>query len=186
MRTLNLLKISQQLAREIRAVEKLYRYGHYDEVLKRSDQILARYPGLTSLLILRGMAIQLRNTDHGDESYPTLRDARNSLEMAVQLDSASVEALNELAHFNFAVLDNNPDAWQLFRRGVALSFGQLKKMLVGLYETALYVERFQEARQTLKRLKTIFPRDSEIVSLEMKNGRERWKKKKRKNKGRES
>jgi tetratricopeptide (TPR) repeat protein len=127
--------------RALGRIHRESRIGRYAQALAEVDRLLTDWPNNPRLLILRGNLIQLQDED----AVPTLEDARHDLERAVELAEESPAALIELAHFLFAVEDDDKAAARHFDKAIALGKRLLKDALVGKAAVLADMERRPEA-----------------------------------------
>jgi len=113
----------------------------YALALTETDRLLTEWPDNPQLLTMRGNLIQLQD----DDATPTLEDARLSLERAVDLDEESPAAHIELAHYLFALEDDNKAAARCFDKAVSLAKRLLKEALRGKAAVLADMERRPEA-----------------------------------------
>jgi len=101
---------------ELKNVELLLEYEQYSDALFIVNKLLEKYPFFTKLLLLKGRLIQLLDEE---SELGELQDALDALQTAVELDKESIDALNELAMFYYAVEGNDDEAILLFEKSIA-------------------------------------------------------------------
>jgi tetratricopeptide (TPR) repeat protein len=104
-------KIRKRVAREGTAVPA---------DIEELDQILEADGPSAEILILRGQLMQLV----ADEEPDALDEALACFRDAIELDPASAEACEELAHFLDDVADEPEEAEVFFRRAIELGAGE--------------------------------------------------------------
>ena len=153
------MKSTNSLKRGLAYVRRLWRSGRYSRALARVDQLLKEWPDNVHLLTLRGNLIQLQETEKG----PTLHDAKQALERAVQLDEESPRALIELGHFLNAAEDDAAAGAKCFARAIRLSKRLLKDALLGQAKVLSELERRPEALACLTEAYWLQSRDRKSV-----------------------
>ena len=91
---------------DFREIHKLFAARRFDEALTKIDESLAQCPDCTSLLVSRGIVIQLLDHREG----PALREAERSLLRALEVSPDNLSAIEELAHYYDAVADDSGKA----------------------------------------------------------------------------
>ncbi|MFI5127324.1 MAG: hypothetical protein ACHQJX_10905 [Candidatus Acidiferrales bacterium] len=95
----------------LREILKLFAAHQFDEALAEIDRSLAQCPDCPSLLVSRGVVIQLLNHRKG----PALSEAERSFLRALEVAPDNISAIEELAHYYDAVADDSEKA-KLFAR----------------------------------------------------------------------
>ena len=150
------LKLFQQKMKEI---EDLSAQEDYGAALTLLERFVSKYPFVTRMLIRKGELIQLlpETTELGE-----LSDAQNALEMAVEIDPKSVEALIELAHFYSAVLDRDLEAEKRFDQAIERSREFLEEAYRGKISTLISRGENVAAYQCLQEVQSFFPDSVDI------------------------
>ena len=155
------LKLLQQKMKEI---EDLSVQGDYEAAVILLESLLAEYPFVTRMLIRKGELIQLlpEASERGE-----LSDAQEALELAVEIDPQSVEAILELAYFHSAVLDQEMEAAKLFDRAIQLCFEILEEAYLGKIQNLINRGRSIEARQWIQGARKLFPTSVDMKQFEI-------------------
>jgi predicted Zn-dependent protease len=103
-------------------VDRQWHAGHFAGALTQVERLLEEWPSNPHLLVLRAELVQLQDTCEG----PTLGQAKDDLERAVELDPDSPAPLIELGHFLLAIEDDAEAAVQCFQRAMNLCVRLLK------------------------------------------------------------
>ncbi len=134
------MKSTTTLKRKVSEVNSQMSRGSYSAALQAVESLLDQWPGAAPLHILRAELIQL-----GDESGPSLDEAKKSLAEALKADPNSIEALIEQGHFQFAVDDDAKAAAKTFEKAIAASAKMLVAALLGRAAALAELDRRQEA-----------------------------------------
>lgn len=121
------MKSQSDLNRRLKALQESVIEDDLAAALVEVDSLLETYPGIAPLLVLRGRLIQLQDGDSG----PDLKEAREAFKKATEADENSLEAWNELAHYQLAVEDNARAAEKTFARAASLGAKLLVESLLG-------------------------------------------------------
>jgi tetratricopeptide (TPR) repeat protein len=143
-------------------IDNLLREGNYEAAFVLLERLLSEYPFVTRLLIKKGELIQLlpEASELGE-----LSDAQKTLELAVEIDPQSVEAILELAYFYSAVLDREKESEKLFDRAIQRCFEFLEQAYLGKIQSLMSRGRSVEARQWFQEAQKLFPTSMDIKSL---------------------
>jgi tetratricopeptide (TPR) repeat protein len=141
------------LQQKMKEIENLSMQGDYEAALALLNTFLSEYPFVTRMLIKKGELIQLlpEASELGE-----LSDAQEALELAVEIEPKSVEAILELAHFYSAVLDQEKESEKLFNQAIQLCFEFLEEAYLGKIES-LISRGSAEARQWSQEAQELFP-----------------------------
>lgn|GEM_PF-5603834 len=91
---------------DLREIHKLFAARQFEEALAKIDGLLAQCPDCPSLLVSRGVVIQLLDHRKG----PALSEAERSFLRALEVAPDHVSAIEELAHYYDAVVDDSEKA----------------------------------------------------------------------------
>lgn len=91
---------------DFREIHELFAARQFDEALTKIDKLLSQCPDCPSLLVSRGIVIQL--VDHREG--PALSEAERSFLRALEVSPDNVNAIEELAHYYGAVADDSDKA----------------------------------------------------------------------------
>ena len=91
---------------DLQEIHKLFATRQFDEALAKIDRSLAQCPDCPSLLVSRGVVIQLLDHREG----PALSEAERSFLRALEVSPDNVNAIEELAHYYDAVADDSEKA----------------------------------------------------------------------------
>lgn len=118
----------------IRAMRKLkanYVKRNYARVLSDATEIVRRNPGCVPALIAYSRAAQLvQEREIRGNVKKVYTESKRVLQHAVAIDSASVEALNELAYY-VRTYEDSKRASKHFDGAIKLSMAQLKEAYIG-------------------------------------------------------
>jgi Tfp pilus assembly protein PilF len=111
------------------------------------------------MLIKKGELIQLlpEASELGE-----LSDAQKALELALEIDPKSVEAILELAHFYSAVLDQEREAEKLFDQAVQRCSEFLEEAYRGKIQSLVSRGKSVEARRWVQKAQKLFPASVDI------------------------
>jgi tetratricopeptide (TPR) repeat protein len=140
--------------KKIKEIEDLSMKEDYETALILLESLLSEYPFVTQMLIKKGELIQLlpETSESGE-----LSDAKKALELAVEIDPKSVEAILELAYFHSAVLDQEKEAEKLFDRMIQICFEFLEDAYHGKIQSLINRDRREEANQWIQEAQKLFP-----------------------------
>ncbi|MFZ0415129.1 MAG: hypothetical protein WA766_07125 [Candidatus Acidiferrales bacterium] len=96
---------------DFREIQRLWSARQFDDVLTTIDKLLVECPDCPSLLVSRGVVIQLLDHREG----PALNEAERSFLRALEVAPDNVSAIEELAHYYDAVV-NDPAKAKHFAR----------------------------------------------------------------------
>ncbi len=96
----------------IENIRKLHQEQRFGDALVEVETQLHSYQENAHLWVLRGNLMQLSEMPPGF----TLDEVEKSYLTALELEPDSVEAMEELAHFYYAVIDDRPKAQKLLER----------------------------------------------------------------------
>ncbi len=134
--------------RKLSAVRAAERKSDYAKALAGLDALIEEVPGNPSLLVRRAMLIQLLE----DGGLP-LNEAKQALQVALQLDEKHPGALIELAQFQFAVEDDAAAATKTFQSAVGACSRLLVEALLGQAKALVEMNRREEAFDCLARVR---------------------------------
>jgi tetratricopeptide (TPR) repeat protein len=107
-------------------LSRLWDQGHYDRALAEVESLLQTWPGNAHLHILRASLVQRQ-----EEPKCELKEARRTLQRAVELDPGSPAAAIELGHFLDNVDDDPRSALRAYADGVGTARRLLLDGLIG-------------------------------------------------------
>ncbi len=152
----------RRLLKETRAINAFRKKRAYASIVAKTTSLLDAYPYFVPVLVLKAQAIQLVDKDVGSSG---LEEAKRVLRLAVELDPKSLDALNELAHFLFAVEDRSDEAVKLFERSIAMGLQTLREAYVGVIRCLMELDRWRSCEKALGEAGRIWARDLEIAAL---------------------
>ena len=140
--------------KKIKEIEDLSMKEDYEAALILLESLLSMYPFITQMLIKKAELIQLlpEKSDLGE-----LSDAQRILELAVEIDPKSAEAILELAHFHSAVLDQEKEAEKLFDRTIQICSEFLEDAYRGKIQSLIDRDRREEASRWIQAAQKLFP-----------------------------
>jgi tetratricopeptide (TPR) repeat protein len=109
--------------------------------------LLEQWPGNAQLQILRGSLIQLQ-----DLPAASLDDAKQALQVAIDLDPSSPAASIELGHFLDSVEDDPKAASKAYLKAIAEARRLLIEGLIGHAKALLQLDQKEEALKCLSEL----------------------------------
>ena len=112
---------------ELKNVELLLKYEQYSDALSIVNKLLEKYPFFTKLLLLKGRLIQLLDEE---SKLGELHDALDALQTAIELDQESIDALNELAMFHYAIEGNDNEYKLSFNLQILIRHSQATPLSV--------------------------------------------------------
>jgi tetratricopeptide (TPR) repeat protein len=117
---------------QVSAAHASYRAHQFGATFAILEHLLTVSPFSVELLLLRGRTLQLMS-DEDAQQFPqaTLEEAHRNLKDAVALSPKNQEALLELAHFEYAVLDRSEEALELFSRAEQFALQWLGDAILG-------------------------------------------------------
>lgn len=122
------------MTEKLRDVLRLVREQKYNDALDVIEELQEAGPIPPSLLVQKGILIQL-----SENSSYTTSDVEKAFAEALKIDEDYVEAINELAYFYYAVLDDAAKAKPLFERAYEICKSQMTEAVTGfancIYET---------------------------------------------------
>lgn len=92
-------------------IRKLNGEERFDEALLELELLIKTSPECAHLWVLRGILIQL-----SDISTLTLEDAEQSFLKALEIEPDFIEALEDLTHFYYAVMDDKEKTRAILNR----------------------------------------------------------------------
>lgn len=145
--------------KKIKEIEDLSTKEDYETALILLESLLSEYPFVTQMLIKKAELIQLlpETSELGE-----LSDAQKALELAVEIDPKSVEAILELAYFHSAVLDQEKEAEKLFDRTIQICFEFLEDAYRGKIQSLISRDRREEANRWIQEAQKLFPASVDI------------------------
>lgn len=148
---------------KIKEIEDLSMKKDYETALILLESLLSEYPFVTQMLIKKGELIQLlpETSELGE-----LSDAQKALELAVEIDPKSVEAILELAYFHSAVLDQEKEAEKLFDRTIQICFEFLEDAYRGKIQSLISCDRREEANQWIQEAQKLFSASLDMEKLD--------------------
>ena len=147
--------------KKLKDIERLLKENQYSNALLIVNKLLEKYPFLTRLLLLKGRLIQLLDEE---SELGELQDALDALESAVELDSESIDALNELAMFRHVVEDKHDEAMLLFEKSIAKSFQFLEEAYPGKARCLFDKDRIFESLNCLNEGLQVIPHAAKLKS----------------------
>jgi predicted Zn-dependent protease len=122
-------------------IEEVYRLWEqdHDQALVLVESLIETWPGNAYLHILKAHLVQLQ-----DRPTAALKEAKQSLERAVELDKGSPSAVLELAYFLDNVEDNPQAAASVYAECVATARHLLVDGLIGQAKVYEQLEKKEE------------------------------------------
>jgi tetratricopeptide (TPR) repeat protein len=144
---------------KMKEIEDLSAQEDYEVALTLLEHLLSEYPFVTQMLIKKGQLIQLlpEASELGE-----LSDAQKALELALEIDPKSMEAILELAHFYSAVLDQEREADKLFDQAVQRCSEFLEEAYRGKIQSLVSRGKSVEARRWVQKAQKLFPASVDI------------------------
>jgi tetratricopeptide (TPR) repeat protein len=137
--------------------QRLYRMQKYESAISEADKVLRLSPHNVPMLLLKARAIQLLDDNESINKY-SIKFVKDVLLMARTADPRSIDALNELAFYVFAVEDNDTKAIGLFDKSVALAIENLREAYTGRIKCLTDMDKLTEdqaRRETEKLSRTL-------------------------------
>jgi tetratricopeptide (TPR) repeat protein len=124
---------------KLSSVMRHWESGEYDHALAEVESLREAWPGNSHLHVLWASLVQLQ-----DEPENTLQEAKQALQLAVELDRTSPAASIELGHFLDVVEDKAGPAAKAFAEGVALARRSLIDGLIGRAKALHQLDKHEE------------------------------------------
>lgn len=158
------------LKKRINKIQILRKKEEYSKILKEVELLLDEFPYITSLLVLKSVLIQALDDEESIKLWK-LKDAKEALEQAVKIDEKSIEALNELAFYIYAVEDDSEKALVFFERSINYCKEFLEEAYSGKIKCLVEVGKKDEALKCIEEAFRIFPDSQELKQLSSELGR---------------
>ena len=124
---------------KLSSVMRLWEEKDYDDALAEVESLLEVWPGNGRLHILWASLVQLQ-----DDPKDSLREAKQALQRAVELDKASPAGSIELGHFLDAVEDKPQAAFRAYTEGVTAARRLLIEGLIGQAKALRQLDKQEE------------------------------------------
>jgi tetratricopeptide (TPR) repeat protein len=132
--------MKQTLAKALERIHKAEKAGRIEQALSELDQLIVDWPANPPLLRLRARLIQL-----GDDSAPTLEEAKECLRQAADLDAESPIGWLELAQYALNVEDDAKNALKAFDKSIRQSEEFLTEALAGKAKALAELKQREQA-----------------------------------------
>jgi tetratricopeptide (TPR) repeat protein len=132
------------LKQRLSTVSRLWDEKDYDKALAEVETLLETWPGNPHLHVLRASLVQLQ-----EEPKYDLGEAKQALQLAIELDKGSPAGFIELGHFLDNVEDDPQAAVKAYGEGVAAARHLLIDGLVGQAKAYRQLNRKEESLHCL-------------------------------------